>query len=263
MLNILTIAGFDPSGGAGIIADLKTISSLGGYGISVVTAITAQNTSRITAIEKVSPLMVQKQLEAIVQDFHLDGIKIGMLYDREIIKTVAAFLQTLKSSTPVVLDPVLLSTSGSPLLKEEAIAVMKAELFPCCTAITPNLPEAESLSGITIKNIADMEKAALELLKYHPRWVIVKGGHLEGEPVDIAVNGKEFYHFSGQRLTRKEIRGTGCTFSSALTFYLARGLAMKEAVSRTKAYMEKAIIKSFRPGQGHHVLNHFTSLAGG
>lgn len=257
MLNILTIAGFDPSGGAGIIADLKTISALGGYGISVVTAITAQNTSQISAIEKVSPVMVQKQLEAIAQDFRLDGIKIGMLYDREIIKAVAAFLQALDPSPPTVLDPVLLSTSGYPLLKEEAISVMKEKLFPCCTAITPNLLEAEYLSGRVIKNTSDMEKAALELLKYHPRWVVVKGGHLKGDPVDIAVNGEEVYYFPGQRLTREEVRGTGCTFSSALTFYLARGLAIKEAVPLTKAYMEKAIKKSLRPGQGYPVLNHF------
>lgn len=257
MLNILGIAGFDPSGAAGIMADLKTVSSLGGYFTGVVTALTAQNTSRVSAVKEAGDAFLQRQLEAVAEDFRIDGIKIGMLYSRENIETVSRFLKGLKSEIPVVLDPVIISTSGYPLLEKEAAEALKEKLFPLCTAITPNIPEAEFLSSHTVKEVKDMEKAAKELLKYGPGWVIVKGGHLEGEPVDIAASQEKIHRFKSQRIEKGEIRGTGCAFSSALAFYLAAGLKVPEAVSKTKTYLEEAIRQSFRPGQGCPVLKHF------
>lgn len=257
---IMAIAGSDPSGGAGIQADIKTVSALGGYALTVITAVTAQNTCRVAAVEEVNPSLIKAQLEILSEDIRIDGIKIGMIYTARTAQVIADFLESQASGIPVVLDPVAVSTSGHLLMQDGTIEVIKNRLFPLCTAITPNIPEAEILSSCDIKKLPDMEKSALELLKYGSSWVIVKGGHLCQESAcvtDIAANQQEIIYFTGPKILRGSVRGTGCTFSSALTFYLAEGCSMAEAVPKAKSFVEKVIKESLHLGNGSLMPGHF------
>lgn len=258
---ILTIAGSDPSGGAGIQADIKTVSSLGGYPLSVITAITAQNTARVSAIREADPFIIKAQLEVLSEDIMIDGIKIGMIYSARAADIIADFISAKCSGIPVVLDPVIVSTSGHLLMQEKTLSVMKNKLFPLCTAITPNIPEAEILAGCSIKNLTDMEESAVKLLEYGSQWVIVKGGHLPGETAyitDIIANNREIIHLTDSKIPAGSVRGTGCTFSSALAFYLAKGYSMVESAPKAKAYIEKTLKASFALGSKSRILGHFS-----
>ncbi|MBO8158295.1 bifunctional hydroxymethylpyrimidine kinase/phosphomethylpyrimidine kinase [Thermosyntropha sp.] len=257
MLKVLTIAGSDSCSGAGIQADLKTISSLGGYGLCVITAVTAQNTRQVSAVQEINPNIVKAQLEAIFNDIPIDAVKIGMLYSPEIIKITASFLKQINPSIPVVLDPVMVAKSGDSLLKKEAVSRMVEELFPLSTVITPNLPEAEVLLGYPLKNISDMEKGAAKLLEKGSKWVIIKGGHLPENPIDIIAGENGIHHLFGEKIPVESPHGTGCTFSSALAYYLAREKDIVKAAQKAKQYVEKTIKESFTPGKGSRILNHF------
>lgn len=256
---VLTIAGSDSGGGAGIQADLKTFSALGAYGFSVITALTAQNTKEVKSIFSVTPTFVKEQLEAVLSDIGADAIKIGMLHDPEIIKTISTILKLYKP-TPIVLDPVMISKGGSKLLKDEAILALKEELLPLATVITPNIPEASVLTSILINSQQDMMSAGKDLLKLGAKSAVIKGGHL------LSDNSPDFYidknsekWFESLRISTKNTHGTGCTFSSSLTAYLAHGLNIIDAVSSAKEYTFQALKEGARYsiGAGHGPVHHF------
>ncbi len=223
MNKVLTIAGSDSGGGSGIQADLKTILSLGAYGMSVVTALTAQNTQGILGICPVSPDFVALQLQAIFDDIGVDCVKMGMLCNAGIVNVVAETIAKQRMEK-VVVDPVLVSKSGAALLDEAGREAMVKVLFPLAYLLTPNIPEAEILTGKKISGIPDMKKAAKRLQKMGPRYVLVKGGHLEGNPVDILHDGSQEYEFTSQRVRTRHTHGTGCTLASAIATLMAQGL---------------------------------------
>lgn len=258
MKKLLTIAGSDSSGGAGIQADLKTFAALGTYGMSCICALTAQNTMGVTAIQNAEPSMVTAQLTAVYDDVRPDAVKTGMLSTPEIVTAVADFLET-HQGPPVVVDPVMVATSGAVLLEEAAISVYKERLFRLSSLITPNLPEAEVLTGMTIRTEEDMKSAARRLMDYGPGAVLVKGGHLIDEAVDILYDGKEIHRLPGKRIHTKNTHGTGCTLSSALAVMMAKGLPVAEAAAAAKQYLEGAIEGAVTRsvGHGHGPVDHF------
>jgi hydroxymethylpyrimidine/phosphomethylpyrimidine kinase len=259
MQNILSIAASDSCAGAGLQADLKTISALGAYCLTVLTAVTAQNTRGVTAVQNIDRKVVYAQLEAIFSDIKVDAVKIGMLSGPSIVKAVAEYLsrESIYSRVPVVIDPVMIASSGDRLLDEEAITIMKDELFPLARIITPNLAEAETLLGIKITGINDMEMACRELLKTGSRWVVIKGGHIPGEPVEVVGNAEGIYRVEGKRIKTSNNHGTGCTFSSAIAVYLAEGYDELPAVKKAKDYVESALRNGFAIGAGAGILQHF------
>ena len=255
---ILTIAGSDPSGGAGIQADIKAISALGGYAAAAVTAITVQNTRGVTAVDYLPAPLVAAQTEAVLDDLHPDAIKIGMTGRADILKSLARCLRK-HPDTPVVLDPVMLSSNGHPLMEPDAIEALRTELFPCCRLVTPNLNEAASLLGIPLHTTQDMEQAAAELYDRYGCAFLLKGGHLEGDRMtDILFDGQT-YRFSSPRVDTNNLHGTGCTLSSAIATLLGQRRSLPEAVRLGKAYMDKAIeaAREWRIGNGYGPLCHF------
>lgn len=256
----LTIAGSDSGGGAGIQADIKTFSALGVFATSAITAITAQNTCGVRGIQPVTPELLQAQITAILDDFTVDAIKIGMLHNKEVVRVVADLLAPLPS-IPIILDPVMISTSGSKLIEDEAIQGVIEELFPIATLVTPNIPETEFLSGHRIGSEADISFAAGLLMEAGAQAVLVKGGHIGGDKMtDWLFQGNE----PPQRFTSPSIRtgnthGTGCTLSSAIAAYMALGKTRTEAVRSAKEYMNKALAQgaNVRMGKGHGPVNHF------
>jgi hydroxymethylpyrimidine/phosphomethylpyrimidine kinase len=252
----LTIAGSDSGAGAGIQADLKTFSALGVYGTTVITALTAQNTLGVQAIEVVAPEMVGKQLEAVFTDMGASAVKIGMLGSAANIGIIAGMLRHYQARN-IVLDPVLASTSGSCLLPGEALNVLVERLLPAADIITPNLAEAEILTGLSISSVADMKKAAAVLHQNGPRMVLVKGGHLTGAPIDVLYNGNDFVLLEGKRINSENTHGTGCTLSSAITAYLALGLDPLSAVRKAKEFVTAAIQFSLPIGKGKGPVNQF------
>lgn len=258
MKKLLTIAGSDSSGGAGIQADLKTFAALGAYGMSCICALTAQNTKGVTMVENASPAMVKAQLEAVYDDIRPDGVKTGMLSTPDLVETVADFIQA-HTGPALVVDPVMVATSGDVLLEEAAIRTYKEKLIPLATVITPNIPEAEVLSGMEIHTLSDMEEAARKLSDFGCGAVLVKGGHRVEEAHDILWDGKEIYHFEAEKVDSENTHGTGCTLSSALAVMLAKGYALPEAVAKAKAYITGAIksAKDKKVGHGHGPVDHF------
>lgn len=256
--NILAIAGSDPSGGAGIQADVKAISACGGYAMAAVTALTAQNTRGVTAVRMVEPEMVAAQIAAIRADIRIDAVKIGMLGEAVI---VAAAVESLRGlDAPVVLDPVMVAKSGDRLLREEAVGMLNRELLPLALVVTPNLPEAEVLSGRsgnTEDAMRDMAKAVWDL---GPNWVLIKGGH-RAEDSDVArdflYDGNTFQTFSGPRFDTPHTHGTGCSLSAAIAAGLATGLEVPEAVLHARRFLTVAIRESYGIGHGHGPVNHF------
>lgn len=242
---VLTIAGSDSSGGAGIQADLKTMSAIGVFGASAITAITAQNTCEVRAIQGIEPDIVRQQIEAVLDDLPCTTVKLGMLYSRTTIETIADCLQRYPLRN-IVLDPVMVSTSGCRLIEEEAISAVKTLLLPQATVITPNIPEAEILSGLAIDSEKDMEKAANRLFQAGCRAVLVKGGHLKGaESCDILFMPDSVpVRYTSPRISTRNTHGTGCTFSSAIASYLALGHRLTDAVSLAKNISPKL----YRPG---------------
>lgn len=260
MKTVLTIAGSDCSGGAGIQADIKSISANGVFAMSVITAITAQNTTGVFAIQDITPEMIKAQIKAIFDDIKVDAIKIGMVSKIESIKAIAEGLREVKDLPPVILDPVMVSKSGFKLLSEDAKDTLIKELFPFATVITPNLPEAEEILGIKITNIDEMKEAAIKLKELGAKSILVKGGHLEDDATDLLYSDGEFYYFKQERIPTKHTHGTGCTLSSAIAANVAKGASIKEAVSAGKEYITMAIEHGFELGKGVGPTNHFYKL---
>lgn len=252
----LTIAGSDSSGGAGIQADLKTFSAIGTYGMSVITAITAQNTEGVFAVEELSREIIKKQIQVIFADIEPAAVKIGMVSSAEIILDI---VEMLKRYNPkyLVVDPVMISKSGYSLLKPEAKGNLIRYLIPMAYLITPNVPEAEEITGIEIKSLDDMKMVGEKILALGSKYVLMKGGHLEGDAIDVLIGKDVFEVYKSKRINKKNTHGTGCTISSAITAHLALGYDIKEAVALSKKYITEAIEHSFDIGHGVGPVNHF------
>jgi hydroxymethylpyrimidine/phosphomethylpyrimidine kinase len=253
----LTIAGSDSGGGAGIQADLKTFAAFGVYGTSVITAVTAQNTLTVDAVQEIDVDVIAKQIDAVMSDIGAHAVKTGMLSSTEIIEVVSAGIRR-HSITNLVVDPVMIAASGARLLREDANTALKAGLIPLSLVVTPNIPEAEVLTGRTIDDRADVESAARQIYDLGAKYVIVKGGHASGEQSsDVLFDGSEFHEFSAVRIDTQNTHGTGCTFSSAIASGLAKGDDVFAAVQAAKEYVTEAIRSAYPIGQGHGPLNHF------
>lgn len=258
---VLTIAGSDSGGGAGIQADIKTFTAHKVYGMSVVTSITAQNTSKVLGIKNLDPEFIELQLVAVATDIGIDALKTGMLSTKSIIKSVAEKLRKYKIEK-IVVDPVMVSKSGARLLDQDAESTLISDLIPIAFLITPNIPEAEVLSGIKIDSIEGMKKSAEIIIEKGAKYVLVKGGHLlnNNEATDILFDGSEFYEISTRWINTKNTHGTGCTYSAAICANLAKGLDVIDAVSKAKDYVTGAIERSFKIGKGNGPLNHYYNL---
>jgi hydroxymethylpyrimidine/phosphomethylpyrimidine kinase len=252
----LTIAGSDSGGGAGIQADLKTFAALGVYGTSAITAITAQNTVRVTAILALSPQMVAAQIDAVITDIGAHALKTGMLANAKIIETVVKKIQEHRLRNLVV-DPVMVATSGDLLIKKNAVAALRSRLIPLAAVVTPNIPEAEELTGMALRTSEDIEESARQIVAMGAKSVVIKGGHRAGPAVDLYYDGKKFIAFHAPRIRTKNTHGTGCTFSAAIAAYLARGEKVERAVDLSKKYITAAITKAFAVGSGHGPVHHF------
>lgn len=261
MKTALTIAGSDSSGGAGIQADIKTMQANAVFGMSVITALTAQNTLGVNAIFEVSKEFVGKQIEAVFEDIRPDAVKIGMLANSEIIEIVADKLLKYKADN-IVLDPVMISTSGSKLIADEAIAVLKEKLLPIANLITPNIPEAIELSQSTIENKEDMERVAKMLGERYNTAVLIKGGHNINDADDVLFYDGKIKWFYGQRVDNKNTHGTGCTLSSAIVSNLAKGYGMEKAIESAKRYISLALLDMLDLGKGRGPMNHGFSIKG-
>jgi hydroxymethylpyrimidine/phosphomethylpyrimidine kinase len=252
----LTIAGSDSGGGAGIQADLKTFSAFRVFGMSVITAVTAQNSLGVQGVENLPPAFVAQQLRSVLEDFGADAAKCGMLSTAPIIEAVAAGL-TERRIEKLVVDPVMVAKSGDRLLEPEARAALADRILPLALLVPPNLPEAEVLAGMRVAEPEDMEEAARRIHTMGPRYVLVKGGHLKGDATDLLWNGRDFTRFSTPRIDSQNTHGTGCTFSAAIAAGLARGQALGDAIRSAKAYVTRAIREGFQAGRGVGQLRHF------
>lgn len=256
---VLSIAGSDSGGGAGIQADLKTFSALGCYGMTAITALTAQNTLGVRAIHGVPPQMLRDQIDAVMEDLGADAVKIGMLHSPDIVRTVAEAVDR-HALRNVVFDPVMVATSGAVLIDNGAVDVLVRELFPRVDVITPNLDEAALLVGQALKSAQDMEQAALALLAKGARAVLLKGGHLPGDTViDLLMTGSgEKFWMQAARIHSANTHGTGCTLSSAMAAHLALGASLLDAVQHARTYVREALLSGaqVRTGQGSGPLNH-------
>jgi hydroxymethylpyrimidine/phosphomethylpyrimidine kinase len=256
MKQLLTIAGSDSSGGAGIQADLKTFSALGCYGMSAICAVTAQNTEGVAASRILDPEIVVDQLDAIFDDIRVDAVKIGMLGDASTIGCVAGVLRERRPPI-VVLDPVMVSKSGHRLLEPEAASALISLLFPLATLVTPNIPEAEAIAGGRIENIAQMEAAARKLMELGAKAVLLKGGHLAGEAVDLLVDAGGKREYPGPRVDARHTHGTGCSLSSAIAALIARGSSLHDAAGEAKAWVAQGIREGLDIGAGCGPIHHF------
>jgi len=251
---LLIIAGSDSSGGAGIQADLKTASALGVFGMTAITALTAQNTTGIFGVVEIEPQFVVSQIDACATDIGCDAAKTGMLGSTALIEAVASALSRHKLS-PVVVDPVMIAKSGAPLLKDNAVATLKAKLLPLATVATPNLHEAAKLSGREITSIEAMKDGARAIHDLGPKHVVVKAGHLKGVAADILYDGHEFIELRSERIETKNTHGTGCMFASAIAANLAKGRSVRESVAAAKEFITVAIRCNLAIGKGHGPAN--------
>jgi len=251
---VLIIAGSDSSGGAGIQADLKTVSALGAFGMTAITALTAQNTTGVYGVVEIDPAFVVQQIDACVADIGCDAVKTGMLANGGIIAAVAGAI-SVRRLGPVVVDPVMVAKSGAPLLKPEAIEVLKSKLLPLAFVVTPNLQEAEVLTGGEIRTLEQMKQAAMAIRALGPQNVVVKGGHLEGVAADVFYDGREFIEFRAERIQTRNTHGTGCIFASAIATGLAQRKNLRESVAAAKEFITLAIRASLPIGQGHGPAN--------
>ncbi|AFM41320.1 phosphomethylpyrimidine kinase [Desulfosporosinus acidiphilus SJ4] len=259
MKKALTIAGSDSSGGAGIQADLKTFSAHGIFGMSVITAVTAQNTQGVFAVQDISREVIAAQIKAIFEDIEVDGLKVGMVSQISTIEIIAELLKVYAPKN-IVIDPVMVSKSGYHLLNPQAELTLIRELLPLATVVTPNIPEAEVMTKMTIQNLTQMESAAKYIYQMGAKNVLLKGGHLENDSTDILYDGRNFKYYTSQRVKTKNTHGTGCTLSSAITSNLALGYPLSEAVSLAKDYIIEAIEHSLDIGKGVGPTHHFYSL---
>jgi len=249
MKRVLTIAGSDSGGGAGIQADLKAITLLGGYGMSVLTALTAQNTVGVQDIYEIPSRFVERQIDSVLSDIGADAIKTGMLANQEIIEVVAKKIEQYRVEK-VVVDPVMVSKSGATLLRRDAQKALVKKLIPLAWVVTPNLMEASVLAGLKVNSLEGMKKAAYRIYKLGAKHVVVKGGHLKGMAVDLLYDGRYFNEMEGPRIDTENTHGTGCTFASAIATLLARGDSVSEAVRKAKAFVTLAIQSGFSLGKG-------------
>ena len=255
----LTIAGSDSGGGAGIQADLKTFAALGVYGTSALTAVTAQNTLGVTGVQELSPDMVALQIDAVVYDIGADAVKTGMLANSGIIRVVAD--KVAEHGLPnLVVDPVMVAKGGDSLLQAAAVDALRTLLVPLALVVTPNLPEASVLVGYEVSTLEQARRAAMDIVGMGSRSVVVKGGHLQGDAVDVFYDGIDFREFSSPRVDTTSTHGTGCTFASAIAAGLAKGMGVEEAVGQAKAYVTEAIRRAIPIGSGHGPLNHFHAM---
>jgi len=261
MKRVLTIAGSDSGGGAGIQADLKTFAALGVYGMSAITAVTAQNTVGVQGVFELPAEFVGLQIDSVVTDIGVDAVKTGMLANAEIIVVVAAKVR--EHGLPnLVVDPVMMAKSGDPLLREEAREALVSELIPLAKVLTPNLHEAEVLTGMGIESLEDMREVALAIHELGTQNVVVKGGHLSGSnrSVDILYDGRDFVEFAAPRIETRNTHGTGCTFASAIAAELAKGKSVPEAVQVAKEFITMALRHSLSLGEGHGPTNPLAAL---
>jgi len=255
---VLIVAGSDSGGGAGIQADVKTVTALGGYAATAITALTAQSTRGVFGVVPVDPLFVAKQMEVVLSDIGADCVKTGMLHSAEVIEHVVRTLERHARGVPVIVDPVMVAKGGAALLAVEAVSALKLRLVPCAALLTPNAPEAEALSGVRLESPDDMGRAADALLGLGAGAVLVKGGHLAGETVvDLlrTADGVE-RRFESPRLVSRSTHGTGCTLASAIAAGVAEGLRLEDAVARARDYVMQAIVTAPGLGRGHGPLNH-------
>ncbi|MFT2011153.1 bifunctional hydroxymethylpyrimidine kinase/phosphomethylpyrimidine kinase [Pontibacter sp. 13R65] len=257
---VLTIAGSDSGGGAGIQADLKTFSALGCFGTSAITAITVQNTQGVTGIHSVPPEVVQAQIKVVMDDIKPTAIKIGMVHSLELVQVIAATLQAYPN-VPIILDPVMVATSGDKLIRDETIEVLKQQLFPLAEVVTPNLDEAAILAQMEINHLDQMKEAAEKILQTGCQSVLLKGGHLKGPQLyDVFLQKhRQAQIFPSDHIHTHNTHGTGCTLSSAIAAFRAQGVPVTEAIGKAKAYVHQAILqgKDVKTGEGHGPLNHF------
>jgi hydroxymethylpyrimidine/phosphomethylpyrimidine kinase len=254
---VLVVAGSDSGGGAGIQADIKTITALGGYAATAITALTAQDTVRVHDVVGVDPAFIRKQIQVVAADIGADVVKTGMLHSAAVVKAVFAELAQSLPGVPVVVDPVLAAKGGAALLESEALVTLRDVALPRAAVLTPNVPEAEALAGLPIGTFADMERAAEALLALGPAAVLLKGGHMGGGTVrDVLVTARGKRIYEAPRIDTKHTHGTGCTLASAIAVGLAQGLALEDAVARAHAYVQAAIRSAPGFGQGHGPLDH-------
>ena len=263
MKKALTIAGSDSCGGAGIQADIKTMTMNGVYAMSAITALTAQNTTGVTGIMEASPEFLKKQLDAVFEDIFPDAVKIGMVSSSDLIQVIADCLEKYKAVN-IVVDPVMVATSGARLIEDTAIDTLKSRLLPLAAIITPNIPEAEILADMTIRDEADMEKAAKSLFERYGCAVLVKGGHSINDANDVLYSGEsnEPVWFMGKRIDNPNTHGTGCTLSSAIASNLAKGADLETAVRSAKAYISGALGAMLDLGKGSGPMNHAFAIKG-
>ncbi|GAA0430908.1 bifunctional hydroxymethylpyrimidine kinase/phosphomethylpyrimidine kinase [Lentibacillus halophilus] len=252
----LTIAGTDPSGGAGIQADLKTFQELQSYGMSVITSIVAQNTTGVQDVQHLSESMIKQQLESVISDIPFQAFKTGMLANIDIMNAVGEKISGLE--TPYIMDPVMVAASGDPLISEDAQTYLRDQLLPLTTVITPNIPETEVITGKTVETSEDMQQAAKQMVhEYGAGAALVKGGHMQGKAVDFLYDGNQMHTFTADRIDTTNTHGTGCTYSAAITAYMSQGYPLPEAVQKGKDYVTAAIRHSFSIGYGSGPTNHW------
>jgi len=252
---VLSVAGSDPGGGAGIQADLKTITLLGGYGMSAITALTAQNTRGVKGIHPAPSDFVADQIEAVLADLGTDVLKTGMLYSAGIVSVVARAID--RYALPAIVDPVMIAKGGAPLLQQEGVEALRHELLSRTYLLTPNLPEAEALCGLPVETESEMERAASRLREMGARNVLLKGGHLQGDAVDLLLTGESLHRFPAERFDTRNTHGTGCAYSAAIATLLAQGLPLTAAVGKAKIFISEAIRTAFSMGSGHGPVNHW------
>lgn len=254
---VLIVAGSDSGGGAGIQADIKTVTALGGFAMTAVTALTAQNTEGVHGVIGIDPSFIAQQMDVVLDDIGADAVKTGMLHNSAVIRTVAGMLADRAADTPLVLDPVMFAKGGYALLEPDAMDALKGDLLPRAAVVTPNIPEAEAIADITIRTVSDMEIAAARIAEMGPAAVLVKGGHLEGSRLtDLLRCDGVVETFTDDRIETRHTHGTGCTLASAIAAGLAQGLALTDAVVRARAYVREAIRMAPGFGRGHGPLNH-------
>jgi len=259
MKKVLSIAGSDCSGGAGIQADIKTFSAHGVFGMTAITSVVAENTFRVIEYQDVRPGIIERQIDAVFEDIPPDAVKIGMLSCGETMAAVAGKLREWKPRN-VVVDPVMYAKNGCALMEPSAISALIAEIAPLADVITPNIPEAEKMAGMAVKTLDDMRQAARRIHAMGCRNVVVKGGHSEGDAVDILFDGEHFFEYPGRRIDTKHTHGTGCTFSSAIAANLALELTVQQAVQRAKEYVHTAITHAPGLGKGSGPTHHFFEM---
>ncbi len=252
----LTIAGSDSGAGAGIQADLKTFAAHGVYGTSAITAITAQNTIGVTAVLAVNPKLVGAQIDAIIADIGAHAVKTGMLANAAIIDIVAKKIRQHRLKN-IVVDPVMVATSGDLLIEKSAVAALRSKLIPLASVVTPNIPEAEVLTGMKLRSVDEIREAAKRIVKMGAKTVLIKGGHLKGPAMDLFYDGKKFTALNAPRIGTKNTHGTGCTLSAAIAANLANGQKIETAVTNAKRYITDSLRNSYRIGSGHSPVHHF------